>query len=118
MIERKLKPVVWVASSYTDLKSFPATAQRRLGHELYLVQIGTMPQDYKPMKAIGSGVYEMRVHVGTEHRLIYLGKYEEAVYVLHAFQKKTQKTSKRDVETARHRLARIEQQRRPPAKGT
>jgi phage-related protein len=115
MIERKLKPVVWIASSYSDLKSFPSAAQRRLGHELYLVQIGTVPHDYKPMKPIGSAVYEIRAHVGTEHRLIYLAKYQEAVYVLHAFQKKSQKTSKRDIETARKRLALVEQHRRQQA---
>ena len=67
------------------------------------VQRGEMPSDFKPMLNVGAGVYEIRVHVLGEWRVLYVAKRAEAVYVLHAFQKKTQKTSKADLELAKRR---------------
>ena len=106
------KPLAFVGSSREDLRSFPADARRRAGFELDQVQRGLLPTDWKPMTSIGSGVMEIRIHTGVEHRVFYVAKFEEAVYVLHAFEKKGQKTSKRDIEFGRARLSELLVQRR------
>ena len=67
------------------------------------VQYGAMPANFKPMPVVGSGAYEVRVKIAGEWRAIYVAKFEAAIYVLHAFQKKTQKTSAEDIELARKR---------------
>ena len=72
------------------LRSFPAEARRETGFQLDAVQRGLMPDDFKPMPAVGAGAYEIRIHVEGEWRVLYVAKFEDAVYVLHAFQKKTQ----------------------------
>lgn len=66
-----------------------------------------MPSDFKPMFGIGAGVYEIRIHVQGEWRVIYVAKRADAVYVLHAFEKKSQKTRREDVELAIHRYHQI-----------
>jgi phage-related protein len=100
-----MKRLVWLGDSRKTLQAFPALAQNELGYELEGVQAGRPPSDFKPMPSIGAGVEEIRVWVesGT-YRVIYIARLLEAVYVLHAFQKKTQQTSQRDVELARARL--------------
>lgn len=98
-----MKPLNFAGSSLDDLRNFPDGARRVAGFELYAVQCGTEPGDWKPMPAIGHGVHEIRIHVSGEWRIIYVVKRGEAVYVLHAFQKKSQKTSRQDVELARKR---------------
>jgi phage-related protein len=102
-----MKALEFVGSSLDDLTDFPLEARRAAGFELWQVQRGLSPSDFKPMPAIGSGVYEIRVHVLGEWRVIYVAKFEDAVYVLHAFRKKTQKTRKEDIELAarRYKLA-------------
>ena len=99
-----MKPLRFVGSSLTDLRNFPAEARREAGFELYAIQRGFEPSDWKPMKAIGSGVREIRIRVLGEWRVLYVAKFADAVYVLHAFQKKTQKTSRKDIEIARAAL--------------
>lgn len=96
-----------MASALADLREFPKDARRRAGFELHQVQQGHLPSDWKPIASVGPGVLEVRIHTGTEHRIFYIAKFEEAVYVLHAFQKKTQKTARRDIELARRRLAHV-----------
>ena len=64
------------------------------------------------MSSIGQGVKELRIHVDGEFRVVYIAKYEEAIYVLHAFQKKTQKTTKRDIDIARTRFRELERERK------
>ena len=91
------KLLVWFGSSREDLRAFPAEARRKAGVELRAIQRGQEPIDLKPMMVIGSGTYELRIVTETAHRVFYVAKYEEAVYVLHAFQKKTQKTAKHDL---------------------
>jgi phage-related protein len=100
-----MKPLIWIADSRKSLQAFPASAQREAGFELRIVQKGLQPSDSKPMNTIGKGVEELRVWVesGT-YRVIYLARLAEAVYVLHAFQKKTAQTNQRDIELARVRL--------------
>ncbi len=101
------KPLKFVGPSLNELRDFPEEARRAAGFELRAVQNGFEPSDWKPMKTIGSGVNEIRIHILGEWRVIYVAKVLDAVYVLHAFQKKTQKTSQHDIEIARKRLALI-----------
>ncbi|HNU12778.1 MAG TPA: type II toxin-antitoxin system RelE/ParE family toxin [Rubrivivax sp.] len=104
-----MKTLRFVGSSLDDLKNFPAEARREAGFELDAVQRGLMPSDFKPMLAVGAGAYEIRVRVLGEWRIIYVAKFERAVYVLHAFQKKTQKTRKEDIELAARRYRLVEE---------
>ena len=77
------KPVAWLGSSLDDVRAFPADARRAAGYQLGRVQQGLMPDDWKPMTTVGSGAYEIRIHTEVEHRVLYVAKYEEAVYVIH-----------------------------------
>jgi phage-related protein len=101
------KPVVWVGSTYRELLSFPAGARREIGFQLGLVQNGGTPAGSKPMEQVGSGTFELRTvtNEGGQiiHRVFYVAKFPEAVYVLHAFQKTTQTTSKHDIDLGRDR---------------
>lgn len=82
-----MKPLRFVGSSLDDLKDFPDKARRDARYELDAVQRGLMPSDWKPMLTVGPGAYEIRIHVLGEWRVIYVAKRDDAVYVLHAFQK-------------------------------
>ena len=99
------KPVFWLGSSLEDVRAFPEEARRAAGYQLGRVQQGLMPSDWKPMTTVGVGVYEIRVHTGAEYRIFYVAKYEEAVYVLHAFEKRTRQTPQAEIVLARKRLA-------------
>ena len=101
------KPIFWVASSLDDVRSFPEDARRLAGHFLHIVQQGLEPPDWKPMASVGQGVYEIRIHTRVEHRVFYLAKFSEGIYVLHAFQKKTRTTSASDIDLARRRLKQL-----------
>jgi len=95
------KPVEFRASSLDDLRAFPLTARRDAGYQLDRVQNGYEPDDCKPMTTVGQGVKEIRIRdAAGAFRVIYIAKFTEAVYVLHCFQKKTEKTSKADTELA------------------
>ncbi len=106
-----MKPLRFVGSSQDDLIAFPREARRECGRELDRVQRGLMPTDFKPMLNVGKGVYEIRVHVRGEWRVLYVARHADAVYVLHAFQKKTAKTSKPDIEMAIRRCKQVENER-------
>jgi len=80
---------------------------RVAGFELRAIQDGFEPRDWKPVGSVGPGAKEIRIHVLGEWRVIYVAKIRDAIYVLHAFQKKTQKTSQRDVELAQKRYKQI-----------
>jgi phage-related protein len=97
------KSVLFIGSSRDDLREFPAEVRRVLGDELLRVQNGLMPVDFKPLKDVGKGAYEIRVHLNGAWRVIYVAKFADAIYVLHAFEKKTQKTSQKDMELAKRR---------------
>jgi len=103
----KIKPLKFIASSLDDLRNFPDEARRAAGFELYAIQSGLEPGDWKPMQIIGTGVREIRIRILGEWRVIYVVKHHEAVYVLHAFQKKTKKTSKQEIDLARQRYKQI-----------
>ena len=99
------KPLAWLGSSLDDVRAFPADARRSAGYQLGRVQQGLMPDDWKPMTTVGSGVYEIRIHIQLEYRVFYVAKYEDAVYVIHAFEKRTPQTREADIAVARRRLA-------------
>lgn len=99
-----LKPVEFRGSALDDLRTFPLTARREAGHQLDQVQRGQEPNEWKPMTTVGPGVQEVRIRDATgAFRIIYVAKFADAVYVLHCFQKKTQKTSKADLDMAAKR---------------
>ncbi len=103
-----MKAVIWMGSSKADLKAFPPAVVDDMGHQLFLVQCGLDPGDWKPMTSIGSGVKEIRVKViAGIYRTVYLATRPEAIYVLHCFQKKTQRTAQRDIDLARNRLKNV-----------
>ena len=102
-----VKELKFVGLSLDDLRNFPEEARRVAGFELRAVQNGLEPRDCRPMKSVGSGVKEIRIHVLGEWRIFYVVKLADAIYVLHAFQKKSQKTNKNDIELARKRFKEI-----------
>jgi phage-related protein len=90
-----------VGSALDDLRAFPPAARREAGYQIDRVQHGLEPDDWKPMKTIGPGVREIRVREGTgAYRVIYVAKLADAIFVLHCFRKKTEKTSGHDLHTA------------------
>jgi phage-related protein len=99
-----IKPVEFRGSSLDDLRTFPLAARRETGHQLDQVQNGHEPDDWKPMSIVGQGVKEIRIRdAGGAFRIIYVAKFADALYVLHCFQKKTEKTSKTDLDLATKR---------------
>lgn len=113
MIERELKPVRWIGSSRRDLRSFPAAVRREIGQALYGAQCGEEYPAVKPLKGFGGrSVLEIVAsdEAGT-YRAVYTVRFQDAIYVLHAFQKKSQRgiaTPKREIELIRQRLAAAE----------
>ena len=100
------KPIEFLGDSLRSLREFPDDAKQDAGYQLDRVQHGLQPDDFKPMPAIGKGVEEIRVRDDTgAYRVIYTARLADAIYVLHAFQKKTQATSKRDIDLAKQRFA-------------
>jgi len=98
------KALIWLGSSRVDLRAFPAIARRLAGLQLRRVQQGLDPDDWRPMQTIGPGVREIRIHIAGAHCVFYVATRPEAIYVLHAFQKKTQKTSAQDLQIGRNRF--------------
>jgi phage-related protein len=100
-----VKPVSFLGDSLVRLRDFPDDARADAGYQLSEVQIGNEPGDWKPMKAVGAGVREIRIREASgAFRVIYLATLPDRVLVLHAFQKKTQATPKKDIELAARRL--------------
>lgn len=103
-----MKALYFVGRAREDLAAFPDVARRAAGYELFMVQSGRLPADAKSLPDVGAGVYEIRVRDhGGAFRVIYVARFEDAVYVLHAFQKKTRKTSHLDIELAKRRYRMI-----------
>ncbi len=91
------KQIRWVGSAYDDLRAFPKDARKEAGFQLGKVQAGLDPTDWKPFDDVGAGTREIRIRETSGIYLVmYVVKFEEAIYVLHCFQKKTQMTSKQD----------------------
>jgi phage-related protein len=109
------KEIRWLGSSFDDLLTFPDDARREAGFQLGKVQAGLDPDDWKPFDDVGRGVREIRIRDASGiYRVMYVAKFEEAVYVLHSFQKKTEATSKKDKEIAATRYRAIVQKRKSP----
>lgn len=102
-MQSEIKPVFFLGTSRTDLRAFPAEVRSAIGSDLWLVQSGLMPQNWKPMTTVGAGCYEIRVSLGGAWRVIYVAKFTAGIYVLHAFQKKTPKTAQSDLDLATKR---------------
>ncbi len=116
-----LKPVRWVGSSNADLKRFPDSVRRRIGFAVYQAQAGFQHRDAKPLKGFGSGVLEVVTrHDGDAFRAVYTVRFEAAVYVLHAFQKKSRRgirTPKRELDLIARRLNTAERHYRETLSG-
>ena len=98
------KPVEFRGGSLDDLRALPLSARRDAGHQIDQVQNGQDPDYWKPMNTVGQGVKEIRIRdAAGVFRVIYVAKFADAVYVLHAFKKTTEKTSKADVALAAKR---------------
>ncbi|HMD76973.1 MAG TPA: type II toxin-antitoxin system RelE/ParE family toxin [Terracidiphilus sp.] len=103
-MSKSAKPIEFRGRALTDLCRFPAAARRKAGYQLYLVQEGFDPDDWKPTSRVGQGVREIRIREKDgAFRVMYVAKFEDAIYVLHCFQKKTQKTSPEDIALASRR---------------
>jgi phage-related protein len=99
-----MKPLRFMGSAKDDLSAFPKLARVRAGHELFMVQAGRNPDNWKPMTGVGAGACEIRVRdQAGAFRVIYVARFEDAIYVLHAFQKKSRKTASADLKLARER---------------
>ena len=102
-----MKEIRFCGHSLDVLRGFPSDAKREAGYQLDRVQRGLEPNDWKPMPSIGSGVREIRFMHEGQFRVIYVARFADAIHVLHAFQKKTQKTRKQDIDAAKQALRQI-----------
>ena len=99
-----MKPVSFLGSSLDALKAFPQSARRMAGLQLDRVQRGLEPDSWKPMATVGAGVREIRVRdAAGAFRVLYVAQFEQAVYVLHCFQKKSARTSRSDIDIGKQR---------------
>lgn len=96
-----MKSVIFESNTLDAIRNFPDDARQRTGYELDRVQRGLEPENWKPFSSVGQGVREIRIQVGMQFRVMYIVKFGDAVHVLHAFQKKTQKTKKSDIDIAK-----------------
>lgn len=103
-----MKDVKFVGSSLDDLRAFPKSPRQDLGRQINRVQQGIDPLDWKPVKSVGPGVREIRIRdEGNNYRCMYVANLGKAVYVLHVFMKKSQKTLGKDVDIAKSRFMEI-----------
>jgi phage-related protein len=105
------KPLIWLGDSRDTITAFADDVRKVAGFQLWRVQCGLEPNDWKPMPSVGLGVQEIRIHTDAEHRVLYVAKFAEAVYVLHAFEKRTRRTPNDDLDIARQRLSLLIRQR-------
>lgn len=102
-----MKKIRFCGRSLDVLRGFPSDAKREAGYQLDRVQRGLEPNDWKPMPTIGAGVREIRIMHEGQYRVIYVARFADSIHVLHAFQKKTQKTRKQDIDAAKHALRQV-----------
>jgi phage-related protein len=108
-----MKSIEFLGDSLDCLREFPNQTRREAGFQLDRVQRNLQPFDWKPMSTVGAGVREIRIRDDTgAYRVLYVAKFEDAVYVLHCFQKKTQTTPKRDIDVAEKRYRELVKERR------
>jgi phage-related protein len=102
-----MKTVIFMGDSRQRLQDFPELARRLTGRQILRVQRGLEPENWKPMTIVGSGVREIRITTGDAFRVFYVTHIGNAIYVLHAFQKKTEKTSPKDIALGQQRYKQI-----------
>ena len=107
-----MKGIEFLGASLKIIREFPMRAKSEAGFQLDRVQHGLDPTDWKPMKSVGQGVREIRIQHEGQYRVIYVASFEKRVYVLHAFQKKTRKTGKQDIDTAKRMLKEVVERQR------
>jgi len=106
------KEIRWVGSSYDDILDFPAEPRKEAGFQLGKVQAGLEPDNWKPFDDVGTGTKEIRIRDASgAYRVMYVAKYEEAIYVLHCFHKKTETTTKHDKNIAETRYRAVLRER-------
>lgn len=108
----RLKPISWLGDSLTRLRKVSTDIRSDAGYQLDLVQRGEAPTDFRPMPDVGPGAMEIRVHGENEYRVFYVARFEEAIYVLHCFVKKTRATRKADIDLGKERYAAMLELRR------
>jgi len=97
--------IVWEGDSREVLQAFPDTVKQNLGFQLWQLQQGERPTDYRPLQSVGSGVFELRDQDERGwYRVVYLSRIENVIHVLHCFEKKSREMPRRDFETAKRRL--------------
>ena len=106
------KPIEWLGDSRDRLRRFPQAARREIGYQLSLIQAGRSAVDWKPIPLVGAGVIEIRVRAEGKYRVFYVAKFEDAVYVLHVFAKRTRKASSLDVELGKKRYRELLERRK------
>jgi phage-related protein len=119
---QELAAVAWEGDSREVLQSFPDGVRQNLGFQLWQLQQGERPADYRPLPSIGTGVFELRDQDERAwYRVIYLSRIEDVIYVLHCFEKKSREMPRRDFETARRRFravkARLAEKRKHEKRG-
>ena len=103
-----MKQIQFHGTSRKEIKKFPEKAKKEKGYQLMRVQHGLEQSDWKSMQNIGQGVHDIRIHTKGQYRIIYVARFKDAIHVLHAFQKKTQKTQVKDIEIACKRYKKIQ----------
>ena len=104
----ELTPIRWLGDSIDVVRSWPAAAKRRAGEELFRLQLGSDPIHWRAMKSVGRGVREIKISESGQFRVFYVTRRKDSIVVLHAFEKKTQRTSKGDIATGKQRLKQVE----------
>lgn len=107
-----LKPIIWMGDSLERLRAAPSGIRADSGYQLKLVQAGDLPARFRPMPDVGAGVMEIRLSGTGEYRVFYVARFEEAVYVLHCFDKKSRATRKADIDLGRGRYKEMLARRR------
>lgn len=107
-----LKPIAWMGDSLERLREAAAEIRADAGYQLKLVQAGDAPASFRPMPDVGPGVMEIRLSGTGEYRVFYVAKFEEAIYVLHCFGKKSRATRKADIDLGRVRYKEVLARRR------
>ncbi len=104
----ELTPIPWLGDSIDVVRSWPAVTKRRAGEELFRLQLGSDPIHWRTMKSVGRGVREIKISESGQFRVFYVTRRKDSIVVLHAFEKKTQRTSKGDIATGKQRLKQVE----------
>ena len=107
MIRVVLKTITWLGNSKDTVRSWPQATRKRAGEELFRLQLGSEPIHWRSMSTVGRGVKEIKISEGGQHRIFYLLRRKEEIFVLHAFEKKTRQTAKSEIDLGKQRLKSI-----------